>query len=46
MSQQTASLTNVDQDGKDHKEMMDETGACISNADEINEDWDNPLTNA
>ena len=46
MSQQTPSLTNVDQDGKEHKETMGKTDAGISNADEINEDWDNPFTNA
>ena len=31
---------------KAHKETMGETGAGISNADKINEDWDNPLMNA
>lgn len=31
---------------KAHKETMGETGAGISNADEINEDWENPFTNA
>ena len=38
--------TRMEKITKAHKDTMGETGACISNADEIDMDLDNPLTNA
>lgn len=38
--------TRMEKITKAHKETMGETGAGISNADEIDMDLDNPLTNA
>ena len=38
--------TRMEKITKAHKDTMGETGAGISNADEIDMDLDNPLTNA